>query len=163
MLYILVATLLVVADQALKFWVRTAIPLGGSVDFIPGVLDLTYVQNTGAAFSLMAEHTWLLTMVSAVMSVVLILIILSKKVTHPLAVWSLTVILGGAVGNLVDRALFSYVTDMFRTLFMDFAVFNIADICVVLGGIAFCVYVLKFYEEPKQGGDNHGKDNTNPN
>ena len=57
----------------------------------------------------------------------------------------LSVVLAGAVGNLIDRAFLGYVTDMFQTLFINFAVFNVADICVVCGGIAFCVYYLLFH------------------
>lgn len=60
---------------------------------------------------------------------------------------ALAVVLAGAVGNLIDRAFLRFVTDMFRTLFLDFPVFNVADICVVLGGIALCVYVIFFYDK----------------
>ena len=59
----------------------------------------------------------------------------------------LAVVLAGAVGNLIDRAFLRFVTDMFRTLVLDFPVFNVADICVVLGGIALCVYVIFFYDK----------------
>ena len=65
-------------------------------------------------------------------------------------------VLAGAVGNLIDRALLGYVTDMFETLFMRFAVFNVADICVVVGGIAFCVYYL-FFHGKEEG---HGADSV---
>ena len=58
--------------------------------------------------------------------------------------------LAGAIGNLIDRALFGSVTDMFNLLFMRFAVFNVADICVVCGGIAFCVYFLFLYDREKK-------------
>ena len=80
--------------------------------------------------------------------------LLKKVFTHPFGVASLSVVLAGAVGNLIDRAFFGYVTDMFNFLFMRFAVFNVADICVVCGGIAFCIYFLFFYDklEKKEGG-----------
>ena len=71
MLYVMLTILLIVIDQVVKFLVRANIPLGDSVPFLPHVLELTYVQNTGAAFSLFSQHTWLLTLISAVMSVVL--------------------------------------------------------------------------------------------
>ena len=66
----------------------------------------------------------------------------------------MAVVLAGAVGNIIDRALFNFVTDMFETTFMNFAVFNVADICVVLGGIGFCAYYLFLYEklEGKESG-----------
>lgn len=151
--YFLLIAALVVLDQVVKLLVRTYIPLYGSVDFIPHVLDLTYVQNTGMAFSLFREHTWILALLSAVVSVVLIVMLVRRVVTHPFGTISLSLVIAGAIGNLIDRAFLGYVTDMFRTLFMDFAVFNVADICIVVGGIAFCVYFLFFFEKYEK----HGK------
>ena len=76
--------------------------------------------------------------------------------SRPFAMAALSMVLAGAVGNLIDRALLGYVTDMFETLFMRFAVFNVADICVVVGGIAFCVYYL-FFHGKEEG---HGADSA---
>ena len=145
--YALLAAALVVLDQAVKLLVRANIPLGGAVPFLPYVLQLTYVQNTGAAFSLFSEHTWLLAVVSAVVSAALAAAMVKKVFRHPAGQICLAVVLAGAVGNLIDRVFFGYVTDMFQTIFINFAVFNVADICVVLGGIAACVYTLFFYDK----------------
>ena len=152
MLYFLLAAALVVLDQVVKLLVRHHIPLGGSVTLIPGVMDLSYVQNTGAAFSLFQEHTWVLAAVSLVVAVLLILALIKKIFTRPWGVISLAVVLAGAVGNLIDRVFLGFVTDMFQTTFMNFAVFNVADICVVLGGISLCVYVIFFYEKWEKKG-----------
>ena len=159
--YFLLIAALVVLDQVVKLLVRTYIPLHGSVDFIPHVMDFTYVQNTGMAFSLFREHTWILALLSAVVSVVLIVMLVRRVVTHPFGTISLSLVIAGAIGNFIDRAFFGYVTDMFRTLFMDFAVFNVADICIVVGGIAFCVYFLFFFEKYEKHGkkeEPHGGD-----
>lgn len=147
MAYAVLVALLILLDQGVKFLVRTGIPLGGSVPFIPYILELTYVRNTGAAFSVLAEHTWLLTLISAVMSVVLGLALIRGFFKHPLGKVSLCLVLAGAVGNLIDRAVLGYVVDMFRTLFMEFAVFNVADICVVVGGFAAAAYYLFLYDK----------------
>ena len=147
MLYFILAAVLVALDQLVKYLVSANIPLGGSVPFLPYIMDLTYVQNTGCAFSLLEEHTWLLTLVSAVMSVVLGLALAKGFFKHPLGKVTLALVLAGAVGNLIDRALYGYVIDMFRTLFMEFAVFNVADICVVVGGIAAAAYYLFLYDK----------------
>lgn len=147
MLYTILIALLVVVDQVSKYFTRANIALGESIPFIPHVMDLTYVQNTGAAFSIMEEHTWLLALVSAVASVVLAVLLVRKFFKHRWGQLSLAVILAGAVGNLIDRVLFSFVTDMFRTTFINFAVFNVADICVVLGTISMAIYVLFFYDK----------------
>ncbi len=147
MVYFIAAAALVVLDQLVKHLVSTGIPLGGSVPFLPYIMDLTYVKNTGCAFSLLAEHTWLLTLTSAVLSVVLAWAVGKKFFRHPLGRSALTLLLAGAVGNLIDRVAYGYVVDMFRTLFMDFAVFNVADICVVVGGIAAAAYYLFLYDK----------------
>ena len=145
--YAILTVILVVADQIVKHLVLQNIALGEHVPFIPYILDLTYVQNTGAAFSMFNEHTWILTLISAVMSVVLAVAIWKNFFRHPLGKLCLTLILGGAIGNLIDRALRGFVVDMFNVLFMHFAVFNVADIFVVVGGIAAALYYL--FLEPK--------------
>ena len=146
MLYFVLAAALVALDQIVKVLVSTHIPLGGSVPFLPYIMDLTYVRNTGAAFSMLEEHTWLLTIISAVVSAALAVALAKGFFRHPLGRVTLTLLLAGAVGNLIDRAVHGYVVDMFRTLFMDFAVFNVADICVVVGGIAAAAYYLFLYD-----------------
>ncbi|SBW11431.1 Lipoprotein signal peptidase [uncultured Eubacteriales bacterium] len=156
MLYVLLAAALVAVDQLVKFLVRANIPVWESASFIPHVMDLTYVQNTGAAFSLFAEHTWILTVISTVVSLAILAAILKKIFPDKLGNLCLSLVLAGAVGNLIDRAAFGFVTDMFKTTFMNFAVFNVADICVVLGGIALCVYVFFFYEERGKKEPEHG-------
>ena len=156
MLYALAVVFLVAVDQAVKFLVRANSPLGESIPFLPHVMNLTFVQNTGAAFSLFREHTWLLTLVSAAASAVLAVVLWKRLfITHPLGRWPLAVILAGAVGNLIDRAALGYVTDMFQTTFIRFAVFNVADICVVCGGIALVAYVLFGWERLEKRGDGH--------
>ena len=147
MLYAILVVLLVAADQLVKILVRANIPMGASMPFLPGLVELTYVQNTGAAFSIFKDHTWLLTIISAVVAAAIAAALIKRVVAHPFGVITLSVVLAGAVGNLIDRALFGFVTDMFNLQFMYFAVFNVADICVVCGGIAFCVYFLFFYDK----------------
>lgn len=144
--YAILAAALIALDQGVKYLVRTHIPLGESVPFLPCIMDLTYLQNTGCAFSLLNEHTWLLTVISAAMSAIIILALVKGFFKHPLGRTALTLILAGALGNLIDRAAFGYVVDMFRTLFIHFAVFNVADICVVVGGIAAALYYSFLYD-----------------
>ena len=142
MIYGLIAAALVAVDQLVKYMVMTNIPLGGHVPFIPYLVELTYITNTGAAFSIFSEHTWALALVSLVMSLALALALWKNFFRHPLGKLTITLLLAGAVGNLIDRAFRGFVVDMFNVLFMRFAVFNVADICVVVGGIAAGVYYL---------------------
>ncbi|OUQ75119.1 signal peptidase II [Flavonifractor sp. An100] len=159
--YFLLAALLVALDQLVKYLVLTYIPLGGHVPFLPCLVELTYVQNTGAAFSMFEEHTWLLALVSLVMSAVLAVALWKNFFRHPLGKITLTLLLAGAVGNLIDRVFRGFVVDMFNVLFMHFAVFNVADICVVVGGIAAAVYYLFLYEKLEGKGEKSSGD-ANP-
>lgn len=140
MIEAIVILLLVALDQLVKYLVRTDIPLGGQVDFLPHVLGLTHIHNTGAAFSMLSGARWFFVVLTTVFVVFALWVLYTKKITHPMGRWTLVLIVAGALGNLIDRALFGYVVDMFEVLFMHFAVFNVADIFVVVGGILFCIY-----------------------
>lgn len=146
-LYALLAVGLVALDQWVKWWVTVNIPLGEELPFIPHILGLNHVHNTGGAWSMLNQHTWLLSVVSAVVVLILLFVLVRRKIRHPFGVITLIMVLAGAVGNLIDRIRLGYVVDMFQTLFMNFPIFNVADICVVCGGIAFCIYFAFFYEK----------------
>ena len=152
--FFLLAALIVAADQGVKYLVRANIALGQHVSFLPGVMDLTFVKNTGAAFSMLEEHTWLLTLLSGVVAVILAVLLARRILPHWFGQLALGMLLGGAVGNFIDRLLLGYVTDMFATAFVNFPVFNVADIAVVVGGVLLCVHVILFMkdEDKKEGG-----------
>ena len=140
--YFILTAALVALDQLVKYLVLQNIAPGAHVPFIPHIVELTYVENTGAAFSLFEEHTWILALISLVMSLVLAAALWKNFFRHPVGKVTLALLLAGAVGNLIDRAFQGYVVDMFNVLFMDFAVFNVADICLVVGTIGAAAYYL---------------------
>ena len=150
MLYYGIAICLIVIDQLVKAWVRAAIPLGASTPFIPYLLDLTYTQNTGAAFSSFSGLTWFLALVSLAATVVISLLIWKNFFPGFWGKLSLSLILAGAAGNLIDRVVLGFVTDMFETTFMEFAIFNVADICVTVGGAHMIVYVLFLWDKDRE-------------
>ncbi len=158
--YAILVIALIALDQLVKFLVRTYIPLQGAVPFLPHIVQLTYVRNTGAAFSLFEGHTWVLALVSALVAAGVAFLLWKPVFRHPFGRVSLALVLAGAVGNLIDRVFIGYVTDMFQVLFMNFAVFNVADMCVVCGGIAFCVYFAFFHDrlERKESAEHGGND-----
>ena len=143
----LTAAALVVVDQITKVLTRAFIPLGEKLTLVPHVVGLTYVQNTGAAFSSFSGGTKLLALLSLVITVLISIAIAKDWLRHPFAQWSMAVVMAGAFGNFIDRAFIGYVTDMVDTLFMNFAVYNFADICVVLGILALAIYIIFFYEK----------------
>lgn len=143
--YYLFAALLVALDQGTKYLTRLYLPGEDTLVLLPGVLGLTYVENTGMAFSTFSGYTTLLALVSLAASVALVVAIQKRWLPHPAGPWLLALLLGGAVGNLIDRAFLGYVTDMIQVLFVRFAVFNVADCCVVVGAILLAVYLIFFW------------------
>ena len=138
-LYTLVVLVLIGCDQLLKSWTVSHLELGQSTGFLPGFLQLTRVHNYGAAWSSFSGKTVLLVAVAY--------LLLRRIVRHPLGVAAALLILGGGVGNIIDRIANGYVVDMFDLLLFDYPVFNLADCFVVVGVILGAVYYLWFYEK----------------
>ena len=158
--YLLTILLCVAADQAVKYYVVTHLALYESAPLLPGLVELYYIRNTGGGFSILSGHTWLLTLLTAAVMVVVAVLLVRRTFPHPLAMWTLTAILGGGLGNLIDRVRLGYVVDMFNFQFMRYPVFNVADILVVCGTIGFAAYYLLLHdkvqakkEEPHGTGD----------
>lgn len=146
MWYAIVAILILIADQGLKYWVTVNIPLDtGHVTLIPGVLELTNIHNNGAAFS-MLEHAphWIFIIFTLVFAAIAVFCLRRNVVHGKVGRWSVVLVLAGAVGNCIDRILSGYVVDMFNLLFVRFAVFNLADVFIVVAGITLCLHVI-FY------------------
>ena len=146
-LYTLVVLVLIGCDQLLKSWTVSHLELGQSTGFLPGFLQLTRVHNYGAAWSSFSGKTVLLVAVTAVLLVAVAYLLLRRIVRHPLGVAAALLILGGGVGNIIDRIANGYVVDMFDLLLFDYPVFNLADCFVVVGVILGAVYYLWFYEK----------------
>jgi len=141
MLCFVFAALVVLLDQFFKRWIVLILSADGENVIIPGILSLIYRENTGAAFSMLADKRWLLAGVAVVAAIILVFILLR----YTEGFWGtlgLAAVLGGTVGNLIDRVFHGYVVDMFRFLFMDFAIFNIADIFITLGFATFCIHFI---------------------
>jgi len=134
-LFLIVAALVVALDQLSKLWVRTYLELGESLPII-GRLSLTYVKNTGSAFGLLANQTFLLIIVGIASLLIILLFLRYLSQVTTLSMVSIGLIWGGAVGNLIDRLRFGYVID-----FIDFRLwgsfhwpaFNIADAAITVG------------------------------
>ncbi len=127
------AALVVAADQLVKVWARGALTVGEPVTLIPHVIDLSLVYNTGAAFS-MGEGKGLLFVLIAAVITAACAALCWKEETVPLPlVATLGCVAGGGIGNAIDRVVAGRVTDFFATTFMNFAVFNVADIFITCG------------------------------
>ena len=137
--YYWIAVLTVIVDQATK-WLCTR--LTGSMTLIPGVLALTYAENTGMAFSLFSGRAWALGIVSG-LCILAGWLVLRRYQLGTISRIAAMLMLGGAVGNMLDRFLRGYVVDMFEALFVDFAIFNVADAALTVGTILLA-YTLLF-------------------
>lgn len=141
MLYFILAALIVVLDQLFKYWITLNLSSGGQLALIPRIIHLTYEKNTGAAFSIMEDMRWVLVAI-AVILIIIVIVVMFKYKMGTVGFISLAAVLGGAFGNLIDRVFRGYVIDMFATDFINFAIFNIADIFITVGGIVFCIYYI---------------------
>ncbi|MGN1279068.1 MAG: signal peptidase II [Limosilactobacillus sp.] len=141
-LSLVLVVILVALDQLVKHWVTATIALGASHVTIPGVLALTNLHNSGAAWSMLQGQQWFF----AIISVVAILIIgyLMIRWRHQLSLMlGLALILAGTLGNFIDRLVNGYVVDMFELLFINFPVFNVADSCLTIGVLILIIAILR--------------------
>lgn len=126
------AALLVAADQGIKAWATAQLMPVGVMAVLPGIVELRYVLNDGMAFSMLAGKQGILIGVTSLM-LIGVLVWLLRGDMPLLERISWTLVLGGGIGNLIDRVLNGVVVDYINVLFMRFAVFNFADICVCCG------------------------------
>ena len=146
MLYLFLALILAAVDQLTKALTVSFIALGDNVDVLPGIVGLTHTRNTGMAFSMLSDTGWLLPVVSGVLIVALIIILFVGKFNTFERI-CLGMAIGGAIGNGIDRALYGYVVDMIEVQFFNFAIFNFADCCIVVGCILFAIAYVFFHKD----------------
>ena len=146
MLYAIIAAIILIGDQWLKYWVTVNITLStGEATLIPGVVKLVNIHNSGAAFGLLGDAAyarWLFLGIAALFIIVIVVVLAKHLFKSRFANWCAVMALAGAVGNCIDRALYGYVVDMFKVEFMDFAVFNVADVFLVVACLAFIIYLI---------------------
>lgn len=159
MLYAIIAAIILIGDQWLKYWVTVNITLStGEAALIPGVVKLVNIHNSGAAFGLLGDAAyarWLFLGIAALFIIVIVVVLAKHLFKSRFANWCAVMALAGAVGNCIDRALYGYVVDMFKVEFMDFAVFNVADVFLVVACLAFIIYLIV---DLFRGKDDDGED-----
>ncbi len=147
--YLVISVFVIIVDQATKYMVISALGLHEIRPIIPGLFNLTYVTNTGAAFGFLAgsgkwRHLFFMS-VGLVASGGLVYLLMVSRTMDPLFFWGLALILGGALGNLIDRILWRHVID-----FLDFHInsyhwpaFNVADSAITIGGLMLAVHFFR--------------------
>ena len=149
------AALIVAADQLTKLLVLQNIPLHSQIDVIPGVVGLTYVQNTGAAFSSFQGMMWLFAVIFALLTVGIVWEYKKQALGFSKAEWwCIAAIYGGGLGNMIDRIRMGYVVDMIETTFIRFPVFNVADCFITCGCILLMAHLIlvnkEFWKDEKK-------------
>ena len=152
---VLFAAGIVAADQVTKILIVANIALYQDVEFIPGFLGLTYVQNTGAAFSSFEGQQWLFALIFALFTAGVVYEYFKKPMGFTtFERWCIAAIYGGGLGNMIDRVRLGYVVDMIETKFMVFPVFNVADCFITCGCIlmliSLCFFNKEFWKEEKK-------------
>ncbi len=150
----------IILDQLSKFLVvRDLKPIGSAV-VLEKVLGLRYVENTGAAFGMMKGYRWVFIVLStiAILAIAFVLVKKRRQIPLTLGLW-MSMIVGGGIGNQIDRLANGYVVDFFEFLFVDFAIFNVADSFVTVGAAMILIDLLflhrDFLSEPSSAAADH--------
>lgn len=154
MIWLIISILIIIADQVVKYFVATGMSVGDTAFSVLNLFDITYVQNQGAAFSLLSGKLSVLSLISIVFCVGVVVYWIKKKPTHPLLCTALTMMFAGAFGNAIDRIFRGFVVDYIQTTFITFPVFNIADIGITVGAALLVLYVILFDKEDKNAKNN---------
>jgi len=146
--YTLFVGAIVAADQFTKYLTVANIALYQDVPFIPGLLQLTYVQNTGAAFSSFQGMRWLFVVIFVLFTAAVIWEFSKKRMPFTtLERWCIVCIYAGGLGNMVDRLRLGFVVDMIEVEFIQFPVFNVADCFITCGCILLLIHLILFNKE----------------
>ncbi len=149
-----------VIDQVIKFFIEKDLRPVEEIPFIDGFLHWEYVRNTGAAFGSFSDKTTLLSIITGIIILAGIVAIILKKINHKFLLVTAVMIISGGLGNLIDRVFRGYVVDFICVEFIDFPVFNFADILVTCGAFLLMGYMIfdiyKDYKLKKSKGDNVG-------
>lgn len=139
----LTIVLLIVLDQLVKWAIVSNIKLGEVKGFIPSIMSLTYLQNTGAAFSILENQQWLFTIITLLVIGGAIWYLIKNIKGSFWLISGLTLIIAGGLGNFIDRLRQGFVVDMFQVDFINFAVFNVADTYLTFGVLIMLLVIIK--------------------
>lgn len=137
-----VIAVLTVVDQLTKYAAVMTVKVNGPKEFLFGLFQFRYVENTGAAFSSFSGQKSVLIVFSGLLLAGVLLVLLTRKIDSKFVNFSLMLVGAGGAGNMIDRVLHGYVVDFIEPLFIDFAVFNFADCCITVGAFLLIGYEI---------------------
>lgn len=142
MIYAIAVVLVLILDQAVKYWTNVNLEVGAVKELIPGFIELTNKRNPGAAWGLFENGRWLFVALTVVACIVIIVALRNDYIKGKLGRWMLVLVMAGGLGNFIDRLIYGYVVDMLHFQFVDFPVFNVADIFISVCGVIFCIWLI---------------------
>ncbi|HFI0270589.1 TPA: signal peptidase II [Streptococcus suis] len=146
----LLAAVLIAIDQYVKAWTVANIELDSVREFLPGFMSLAYLRNYGAAWSILQNQQWFFTIVTIVVLIGLVWYYIRQIKGSLWTLCSLSLMMAGALGNFIDRVRLGYVVDMFHLDFINFPIFNVADMCLSVGvGLLFICILKEEYDGNK--------------
>lgn len=148
--YLIISLFIVLADQGLKNYIVSNYTVGEVHQIIPGILSFNYLQNDGAAWNILTGQMWLFYFISIVAILVCLYFLFNKKYKNVLFDVGLSLVLGGIIGNFIDRIHLKYVIDMLQLDFIHFNIFNIADSAITVGIIIVFIYLIFFADKEGQ-------------
>lgn len=159
----ILAFILIVIDQVTKYIALVHLKPIFTTKFISGLLDFTFVENRGVAFGMFSGQKWfiLVLTISIVIGLIWYYLTLPKTAEYRFVRLSMVLIFAGAIGNMIDRIFRGYVVDFFEFAFVDFPVFNMADIYVVVGVCILAFMILFVIKEPEKEPKNELENVTN--
>lgn len=137
-----VVILLVAIDQLSKYLVLTGLKPVGTMTVIDGFLQFRYVENTGAAFSMLSNNTTFLSVITSLIMIAILTVLFTGKIKDKLQCVALIIVVAGGIGNLIDRVARGFVVDFIEFTFVDYAVFNVADIFVTIGAVLLVISII---------------------
>ena len=151
-LYIAVIAVLVILDRVSKIAAVRVLGAGNTKEFLFGLFQFRYVENTGAAFSSFADNKIVLIVFTSLVIVLCLFMLMAGKVKSKFVRLCLLLIVSGGIGNLIDRFISGFVVDFIEPMFMNFAVFNVADIFITVGAFMLIFYEIYLLVKEKRRG-----------
>ncbi|WP_283112379.1 signal peptidase II [Lactobacillus gallinarum] len=146
-LYLFISLFVVLADQGLKNYIVSNYTVGEVHQIIPEILSFNYLQNDGAAWNILTGQMWLFYAISVIAIAVCLYFLFNKKYKNALFDVGLALVLGGIIGNFIDRLHLKYVVDMLQLDFINFNIFNIADSAITTGVLIIFIYLIFFADK----------------
>ena len=140
---IIIGVVIAALDQLFKFLVTAHLKPVGTVNVLGDVFKLTYVENRGVAFGMFQGMQWIFVVLTVALLALLIIYMFKKRPKHKFFYFTSALIIGGGIGNLIDRVFYGYVIDYISVSFFS-PVCNFADYCITAGTVCLIVYLLFF-------------------